>query len=99
MRLPRGAEIVSLSCTHFPFAKDLFEECLREAGSAAEVFDPAEAVAEEASARFSSGGKGGLNFLVSKDSPVFAAHVERLFGGEPYTISPAGSIYWALKTP
>jgi len=92
-----GAEIVSLSCTHFPFVRDLFEEYLREAGSAAQVFDPAEAVAAEVARRFPADGNGTLHFLVSKESPVFKAHVRRLFAGIPHTIEPAGSIYWALK--
>ena len=93
----KGTEIVSLSCTHFPFVQDLFEECLRETGSSAVIFDPAEAVATEVAAQFPINGQGTLRFLVSKETPVFAAHVERLFGGTPYTIEPAGSIYWALK--
>jgi glutamate racemase len=96
--IARGADIVSLSCTHYPFVKELFERSLIEQGSKAEVFDPAEAVAEEVEKRFSDRGSGILRFLLSKESPVFDAYVERLFGDTRYTIEEAGSIYWALKS-
>lgn len=94
--LAKGGKILSLSCTHYPFAKHLFEACVREEGSDAEVFDPAESVAAEAVRRFKNEGEGSLRFLVSKESPAFTAQVERLFGKTGYTIEPAGSIYWAL---
>ena len=94
----RGAEIISFSCTHYPFVKNLFEDALQKEKSAAVLFDPAEAVAQEAARRFGMEGNGTLRFLVSKESPIFESHVERLFGSAPYSIDPAGPIYWALKT-
>lgn len=93
-----GAEIISLSCTHYPFVKEMFEESLARAGSKVVVFDPAEAVAGEVEARFSGEGEGRLRFLISKDSSVFRNYVEKLFRDAPHTVEVAGSIYWSLKT-
>jgi glutamate racemase len=92
-----GTEILSLSCTHYPFVRELFERAVQEGEGVAEVFDPASAVAEEVAVRFPTGGGGKLRFLISKESTVFNAYAERLFKGISYTIEPAGSIYWALK--
>ena len=90
---------ISLSCTHFPLIKDIFEECVREAGSDAEVFDPAEAVAERVAREFAAEaeGSGAVRFLISAPSPVFEREVAALFPNEKHTIELSGSIYWALK--
>jgi len=93
----RGAEVLSLSCTHFPLVRDMFEACLREDGSAAGVFDPADAVAAEAARVFSSDGAGSLRFMVSGPAEVFAQRVAELFPDLPHRVEDAGSIYWALK--
>jgi glutamate racemase len=94
--LASGAEIISLSCTHFPFVRDLFELALKINGSDAYIFDPAESVASEVASRFSKEGTGTLRLLVSKKSPVFEQHAAKLFGPS-LTVEEAGSIYWALK--
>lgn len=108
--LHRGAEILSLSCTHFPFVRSAFEEVLREKGSSVEIFDPAESVAEEALRRFDTKGEGlppacagmaqagKLLFFISKESPVFRSYAEKLFSDSPFSIEIAPSIYWSLKT-
>lgn len=102
--LQMDAEILSLSCTHYPFVRNIFEEILKDKKSMAEIFDPAESVAEEAVRRFDTEGEGlpaqagKLLFLISKESPVFRSHAEKLFSDSPFSIEIAPSIYWALKT-
>ena len=94
----KNAGIISLSCTHYPFVRELFEKSLREEQSTADIFDPASAVAREVLKRFPIQGEGTLRFLVSKKSSVFDSYVEALFKTTPHTIEQAGSIYWSLKT-
>ena len=94
-----GITTISLSCTHFPLIKDIFEECVREVGSEAEVFDPAEAVAERVARAFAAEaeGSGAVRFLISAPSLVFEREVAALFPNEKHAIELSGSIYWALK--
>lgn len=94
----KKAEIISLSCTHYPFVRGLFEEAIQSGGGDASLFDPAEFVATEALRRFGNKGEGRLRFLLSQDSAVFRNYVHALFGDMPHTIEEAGSIYWSLKT-
>lgn len=102
--IDRGAEIISLSCTHYPFVSEIFAECLKEQGSDIELFDPADAVAQEVANRFDVVGEGlpaqagKLRFVVSKESPVFSKYVEQLFSGADYSIEVAPPVYHVLKT-
>jgi glutamate racemase len=93
-----NADILSLSCTHYPFVRDIFEECARELKSGISMFDPAGAVADEVVKRFPTEGAGNIRFLVSKESSIFATYVKQLFNDGPHTIEQTGSIYSALKT-
>lgn len=96
--LERGAEVLCLSCTHYPFVLEIFEAVLKEKKSSVEIFDPAESVAEEAVHRFDTKGEGRMLFLISKDSSVFRSYVQKLFSDSSYILEVAPSIYWALKT-
>lgn len=89
---------LSLSCTHFPFVRGLFEECISEAKASMVIFDPSDAVAGEVTTRFMTGGEGELYFLLSKESPVFRKYAHDLFGDTPYTIEIAAPIYHSLKS-
>ncbi len=96
--LKNSAEIISLSCTHYPFVADVFAECLKDQRSTIELFDPADAVAQEVIKRFSIEGTGKLQFLISKESSVFSSYVAELFGGTDYSIEVAPPVYHVLKT-
>lgn len=90
-----GAEILSLSCTHYPFVQHLFQKALDSENSNAILFNPADAVALEVLRRFTDVGAGTTRFLISKESPTFARHVEKLFGAHTIEITPP--IYHLLK--
>ncbi|RJQ33987.1 hypothetical protein C4556_03505 [Candidatus Parcubacteria bacterium] len=77
---------IILGCTHYPFAREEIEKEARDMFGATLVIDPAEAVAEEATRRFSIEGKGTMRFLISKDSEVFRTRVRELFPEARYTI-------------
>lgn len=96
----KGAEIISLSCTHYPFARNVFEQFLFRTRvlNKIEIFDPANAVAEEVAGRFDTSGQGRLRFMVSKRSPVFSKYVEQLFSDADYSIEVAPPVYHVLKT-
>ncbi len=101
--LANGARVISLGCTHFPLARDLFEECAREYDvsleikTGVEVFDPADAVAEAATKMFPNEGRNSMRFLLSAPSSAFKRRVAKLFPGMKYTIELAGSADWALN--
>ncbi len=76
--LPDDTEVVSLSCTHYPFARDVFEKEIARRGISAEIFDPADSVAEEVCLGCETNGEGGTRFIISKDSKVFRDAVSRL---------------------
>ncbi|MEK7134473.1 MAG: hypothetical protein AAB819_02005 [Patescibacteria group bacterium] len=78
--LPHDTDVVSLSCTHYPFARDIFIEEIARAGLAAETFDPADSVAAEVCSGCEITGEGKTRFLISRDSPVFRRLAEEHFG-------------------
>ncbi|MEK9167755.1 MAG: hypothetical protein AAB769_00255 [Patescibacteria group bacterium] len=81
--LPRDTDVVSLSCTHYPFVQDIFIEEIARAGLAAETFDPADSVAEEVCVGCEKNGNGTARFILSKDSAVFRDTLSRIFVGSP----------------
>ena len=78
--IPRDTDILSLSCTHYPFVSDLFIEEIARAGLSAETFNPADSVAAEVCTGCEMSGAGKMRFIVSQDSPTFAALVKEHFG-------------------
>lgn len=69
-------DVLILGCTHYPLARDIFEEI----AVGVEIFDPAVAVAKEVKKRFESKGKRELKFVISRDSKFFRDKVTELFG-------------------
>jgi glutamate racemase len=75
-----GIDTLVFGCTHYPFVRNVFERLFAERGVEVELFDPAEAVANEVVTLFQMHGQGKQLFLISKDSLVFQETVKRLFG-------------------
>jgi len=75
-----GVDTLVFGCTHYPFARNVFERLFAEREVNVELFDPAEAVANEVVALFQTQGQGRQWFITSKDSHVFQETVKRLFG-------------------
>lgn len=74
------ADVLVLACTHYPFARDLFEKLFARYGAEhIKIIDPADAVAEEIIARCGSEGNGALRFIVSEKTFGFSRRVEQLF--------------------
>ena len=63
-----------LGCTHYPFAREIFEHVLPNM----KVVDPAVAVAERVATQFVEEGTGHTTFLISRDSEPFRARVAQL---------------------
>lgn len=78
--LPSEIDVVSLSCTHYPFVQDIFTEEIVRAGLVAEIFDPADSVAEEVRIGCETDGEGNTRFLISRDSLVFRRLAKEHFG-------------------
>lgn len=78
--LSRDIDVVSLSCTHYPFVRDIFIEEIARQGLSAETFDPADSVAEDVCVGCETLGEGKTRFLISRDSPVFRRLAEEHFG-------------------
>lgn len=72
-------DIILLGCTHFPFARDIIEEESQALFGPITLMDPAEAVAQEAAAEFSTLGSGTTFFYLSQDSDTFRRRVSELF--------------------
>jgi glutamate racemase len=69
-----------LGCTHYPLIESDINQALQAHGSQAEIFDPADAVACEAIARFGADGTGRLRVLTSKEDKGFLRRVKEKFG-------------------
>ena len=81
-----NAKTLVLGCTQYPFAKSIFEKLFQSQNYEIEIFDPAEAVADEVIKRFDQKGTGIQKFFLSKDSMVFRDTVEKLFSCEVIVI-------------
>jgi len=88
-----AVETALLCCTHYPFAKDFFEEAFEKLNKKVKIYDPAEAVVEETIKKFNLQGpercffqKGKIKFLISQDSPIFRKKVVELFSNFDYSI-------------
>ena len=88
-----AVETALLCCTHYPFAKDFFEESFEKLNKKVKIYDPAEAVAEETIKKFNLQGpercffqKGKIKFLISQDSPTFRKKVSEIFKNFEYVI-------------
>ncbi|MCX6714504.1 MAG: aspartate/glutamate racemase family protein [Candidatus Uhrbacteria bacterium] len=77
-----NAKTLVLGCTQYPFARSLFEEMFFEQNYFIEVFDPADAVAEEVVSQFDVRGRGEQTFFVSKSSEVFDRSVREFFSSK-----------------
>lgn len=78
--LPRDTDIVSLSCTHYPFVRDIFIDEIARQGLSAETFDPADSVAEDVCVGCETRGEGKTHFLISRESNVFRTLASEHFG-------------------
>lgn len=78
-------DLVVLGCTHYPLAVDAFRRVL---GESVALLDPALIVAERVEEQLwpREAGEGSLSFIVSADSPVFRALLERLFPDTEYSV-------------
>ncbi|MCX6780979.1 MAG: aspartate/glutamate racemase family protein [Candidatus Magasanikbacteria bacterium] len=76
--LDLDVEAVLLGCTHYPFARHVFEKFLE--GKNIEIIDPADGVAEEIVEKCGVDGNGELKILISTPSEIFEARVQKLFG-------------------
>lgn len=74
------AKLLVFGCTQFPFIRSVFLRAFERRGYEIELFDPSEAVADEAIKTFNVDGKGLNTFFVSKSSQVFNQTVIDLFG-------------------
>jgi glutamate racemase len=74
------AKLLVFGCTQFPFARSVFSRAFEKRGYEIELFDPSEAVADEAIKTFDVEGEGLNTFFVSKPSQVFNRKVVDLFG-------------------
>lgn len=81
----RQFDIVLLGCTHFPFARAIIEEEAEALFGRVMLMDPAEAVAQEAAAEFSTLGSGTTYFYLSRDSDTFRRRVEEMFPANAVT--------------
>jgi glutamate racemase len=81
--LRRGADVIVLGCTHYPFLRALIEEL---AGPAVHIVDTGPAVAREVRRRLQdegllrSGGQGEARFWTSGEQRMLSAALERLWG-------------------
>ncbi len=71
-----------LGCTHYPFAREIFERVLPHM----QVVDPAVAVAERVAAQFAEEGRGATTFLISQDSAPFRTRVSQMWPDNNHTI-------------
>ncbi len=78
-------DMLILGCTHYPLIASVFKQVL---GNRIHFFNPAEAVAARVERHFYSHvvGTGKLNFVITKDSPVFRERVAKLFPKSALTI-------------
>jgi len=74
------AQMLVFGCTQFPFARSVFSRAFEKREYEIELFDPSEAVADEAIKTFNVEGEALNTFFVSKSSQVFNQTVIDLFG-------------------
>lgn len=74
------AQTLVFGCTQYPFIRDVFKQAFVEKEYPIELFDPSDAVAKEAMARFSLQGSGVTKVFVSQPSEVFNETVRNLLG-------------------
>ncbi len=74
------AKTLVFGCTQFPFVREEFVRAFSEREYKIDVFDPSDAVADEAVTMFDVSGSGTIHFYVSKSSNVFSQTVRELFG-------------------
>lgn len=77
-----------LGCTQYPFVRSVFEEMFFEQNYLIELFDPADAVAEEVVSRFDVQGNGGQTFFLSKSSEIFDQSIHSLFDADRSILIP-----------
>ncbi len=76
-----GADTVILGCTHYPILK---KQIAAKLGTAVELIDPAEAVAQQiATDHNPKDGSGRLDLYLTDHAPHFLQHAESLLGGVP----------------
>lgn len=81
---PDDFDVVVLACTHYPLVIDAFRSIFK----GAEVFDPAEAVAERVERAWwpREVGDGQLTFYISAEAEPFRKRVTELFPGRAYEL-------------
>jgi glutamate racemase len=82
------AQTLVFGCTQYPFARSIFEAEFQARQYPIKLFDPSNAVAQEAVAKCNISGKGLNTFFVSKQSSIFASTVVRLFGSNATVYFP-----------
>jgi glutamate racemase len=70
---------ILLGCTHYPLVREIIAKEVYDIWGDVPLLDPADAVAEEAAARFTIGGSGTIYFLISKDSHGFRNRISSYF--------------------
>lgn len=80
----RASDVLILGCTHYPFAREIFEKVL----PTFTIIDPSVAVAERVESMMGEGEHGGgtTKFLISKDSELFRTRVARLMPEGEFSI-------------
>lgn len=72
-------EKILLACTHYPLVREEIAAVAKELFPTAELLDPADAVAEEATERFACEGSGSIQFLITADSHGFRNRIAPMF--------------------
>ncbi len=75
-----GAKTFVFGCTQYPFIRETFARAFASKQYEIELYDPSDAVAQEAVHRCDVRGSGLNTFFVSKSSEVFEKTVKQLFG-------------------
>jgi len=78
-------DLLILACTHYPLVTQIFIEVVNDQ---VQLFDPAQVVAARAKKLFwpMEVGSRTTHFILSTESPLFKAYVDRLFPGLKYTL-------------
>lgn len=65
-----------MGCTHFPLAREAFEDALRTLGMNVRLVDPAYAVVDAVCARYATEGQGTTRYVLSRDSAFFRSRAD-----------------------
>lgn len=75
-----NAKTLVFGCTQYPFVQDVFADVFAQKNYAIHLFDPSDAVAQQAIEMFDIQGSGLNTFFVSQSSDVFDQTVKKFFG-------------------